>query len=444
MHLRGAGNSMMKAVFTSRLGQQTFSYFMAQLANAAIGLAVLAVLTRSLSLTDFGAYSFVLTLITFVGLFFDFGMSPSGARLMALAQNPEEQRSRAGVLLAGAGVLGLGLSIVLAFGSLFIDALFGQNLSALLLLAAPFALVLPVQESVLLLCQGSNRIGLLSVVTVLPRVLLLPALLIIASSGGMRTSHAIAATLAATVVAVALAVALLRPRMHAFRANARLLRTEMREFGRQTYAGRLVDSLTTGVDRMLLSKFHGLAPVGLYSIAFTMATPISMLSRSLASSAYHRFANEDAIPRRMLVMNAAWCVAGAAALVASGALIITVFFSRNYLPSLSVLPFLACGAALVGLNSLFHSFFMARREGRVIRIMAFATSGANVILNIALVPVLSMAGAGIAFVSSNALNLVLNVLYYKRYRMRVAQAPSSTEPRLHEDGTENFSRYTEC
>jgi O-antigen/teichoic acid export membrane protein len=189
----------------------------------------------------------------------------------------------------------------------------------------------------------------------------------------------------------------------------------MREFGRQVYLGRMVDGLTTGFDRLIINGFRGAVPAGFYNIAATMSQPLGMLSRATSASAYRSLASADRIPRKLLIANLLWCTAGAVALVTACEVLIPVFFTHAYNDALALLPVVAAGTALAGLNEPFHAFLSARRQGRALKVMSIATSLTTVTLNFVLIPVAGAMGAGIAMTASYALNIVLNLHYYRTF-----------------------------
>jgi O-antigen/teichoic acid export membrane protein len=175
-----------------------------------------------------------------------------------------------------------------------------------------------------------------------------------------------------------------------------------------------VDGLTVGLDKILLSWFQGMSTVAYYSIAMTMSTPIGMGSKALSHSAYKRFAGEERIPRSILAASVGWSTLVGAAIALGGYFLVPLFFTDSYTPALAVLPLLALGAALAGANHPFHAFLAARRHGRAIRIMSVTTSAINVVLNLALIPFIGMTGAAIAFIMTYAVNIAMNVWFYRK------------------------------
>ena len=403
-----------RSMLGSELGRKMGFYFVALLVNALLGIAVYGMLTRAMDVTAFGTYSFVIAFFAFTSMFFDFGVAPAGMRLLALLRDGDDHSRRIGALFAlsaGVGVLYMLLVVAAAF---VVDAVWHRQAGGILLAAAPLAAVYPLQEMVLSISQGTNRMKFMSVFLVLPRLLLIALLGVTLLSGGVDARLAVLLTLSATGVAVGMAAGFLRPAFDGLGSEIRTVLREVREYGREVYAGRLVDGLTNGLDKMLISAFHGMAPVGYYNVAMTMSTPISMFSKAVAHSSYKRFVSEERIARRILVINLVWCTLGALLLLAACQLLIPLIFTDRYATSLAVLPWLMAGFALAGLNHPFHSFLAARRQGKAIRTMSVASSGTNIVLNLALIPSLGMAGAGIAFIATYAVNIVMNLHYYRR------------------------------
>ncbi len=424
----------------SDLGRKSTIYFAALILNALLGIVVYIMLVQSMDTVSFGTYSFVIAVFLFSGMFFDFGIAPAGMRLMALRSSADSTARLMGALFLISAGIGVVFSVVIAGASFAVDAIWQKNAGGILLAASPFALVYPLQEMVLSISQGGNRMKFMSAFLLLPRVLLIALLAAMILAGGIDARMAVIATLATLGVAIGMAAGYLRPAFTNLGAEFRLIRREVREFGRQVYLGRLVDGMTTGLDKILLGKFHGMAPVGFYAIAMTMSTPLSMFSKAVAQSAYKRFVSDQGIARRLLLLNLAWCTIGGLVLLAACQLFIPLFFTDRFTDSLVVLPWLMAGFALAGLNHPYHAFLAARRQGRAIRIMSIATSAVNIVLNLALIPTLAMTGAAIAFVATYALNIVMNLHFYRAFMRGLPASaggdnPAAAESLRAEDGS---------
>jgi O-antigen/teichoic acid export membrane protein len=410
----------------SELGRKTTMYFSALLLNALLGIVVYAMLTRAMDVTAFGTYTFVMAFFIFAGMFFDFGIAPAGMRLMALQTATSDASRRIGALLVLACCIGLLFALFVVAASFLVDVVFQRNAADIILVAAPLALVFPLQEMILSISQGSSRMKLMSAYLLLPRVLLVLLLAALMLTGELNARGGVLATLAAMGIAAGLTAGYLRPTFNRLGEEMRLVFREVREFGREVYFGRVADGMTTGLDKMLLSFFHGMAPVGYYSIAMTMSTPISMVGKAVSHSAYRRFVTDGGIATRLLVFNLLWCTGGALLLLAACQFLIPIFFTDRYSASLAVLPWIVAGFALAGLNHPYHAFLAAQRQGRAIRIMSISTSSVNIVLNLVLIPGLAMTGAAIAFIATYGLNILMNLHFYRRTRTQAAAVRSAT------------------
>lgn len=408
------GPAQIRSMFRSDLGRKSTLYFTALLTNAVLGIVVYGLLTRVLSVTAFGTYATILAFFVFTTMFFDFGIAPAGKRLVAMTVDRAPLGRRIGALLvlsSGVGVLYAGFVALVSFA---VEAWFHAGAGRVLLMVAPLAVVFHLQETLFAITQGSSRITLLSVFLLLPRVILIMLLLVVIAAGTVDLHLAVTATLMSIAIAIGVTAGILRPSFEGLRDELRTIGVEVREFGRDMYTGRVVDGLVNGLDKILISYFHGMVPVGYYAIAMTMSTPVSMFTTAVSQSAYQRFVHEDSIPRKILIVSLLWCTIGAAVLFIACQTLIPLFFTDRYTESLAVLPWVMSGFALAGLNHSFHSFLAAKRQGRAIRTMSIACSAVSVTLNLALIPLLGMTGAAIAFLSTYAVNIVMNIHFYRR------------------------------
>ena len=132
------------------------------------------------------------------------------------------------------------------------------------------------------------------------------------------------------------------------------------------------------------------------------------------------------IPSKLLWINVLWCTFGTLILIIACQALIPLFFTAKYTEALHVLPVLAAGMALSSLSQPFHAFFAAQRKGRPLKIMSVTTSLLNVILNVILIPIFSIYGAGIALISSFGVNVVMNIYYYRIF-LREQRLPTGIE-----------------
>ncbi len=405
---------VVRSALASRASRQSALHLGAQITAAALGLVIAVLLARALGVQGFGIYAVLVGYFTFSSVFFDFGIPIATKRLLAVTPDTGGGSSLVAAGFIGALCIGcvyvLFVYATLPLVALWIDA----ETSGILLVTAPLAVAFPLQEMTLSTSQGLNRIKVLASMLVVPRVLMLAALLVLWRAGMLTPLTAGLTYPGGILVGVLLLLPALRPSREHLRTSLTALRAEVRAFGRHTYMGRVFDGLTNGFDRMLIARYAGAASVGMYSIAATMSQPLGMVGRATTASAYRDMATASAMPRRLLLVNIVWATLGGIVLVALCMVLIPVFFTAKYDGALALLPLVAGGIALASVNEPFHAYFSSHGAGRILRTLSIVTSSLNVGLMFVLIPWLGAAGAALALIASGALNLVMNLRYYMR------------------------------
>jgi len=403
-----------KSLFATKAARQTIILFLAQTVNVLLGVAVTALNARALTVEEYGAFSFALVVIIFVAWFFDFGLFAAGSRIVALAREKIEERQIIGTLIVLSLGLGVSFSAVLLLVSLFIDSVFRSNVGVVLLSLSPLVAVFPFQTMFVGALRGSNEIGKLAAYTILPRLLYLGTILVAVSMSALTLSLTLMLNVGTLIAATVIIAAATRPIFRNWWNQVDRILVETRQYGLHIYTGTIVDNLTFGSDKLLISYFLGTVAVGFYSVAQTLTMPISLMSRSLATSVFKDFTSYDRIPVKLNLANFLWLLIAGVGLLLLSKLLVETIFTDKYLRALEVVPYLVVSAVFTGLNQLYHSFLMAHRQGQYVRNMSIASSSLNVIGNIVLIYRFGIIGAALSAVLTYALNYVMNLYYYQK------------------------------
>jgi O-antigen/teichoic acid export membrane protein len=403
-----------KSSLAKKVARQTVSLFLAQTVNVLLGVAVTALNARALSVEEYGAFSFALVVIIFVAWFFDFGLFAAGSRIVALAREKTEEKRIIGTLIVLSLVLGISFSAVLVLVSFFVDSLFRSNIGVVLLALSPLVAVFPFQAMFVSTLRGGNEIGKLATYTILPRLLYLGAILVALKMSALTLSMTLTLNIGTLAVATIIIAAVSRPIFRGWKENVRRILVETRQYGLHVYSGTIVDNLTFGSDKLLISYFLGTVAVGFYSVAQTLTMPISLMSRSLATSIFKDFTLHDKIPLKLNLANFLWLLIAGAAILFLGEFLIKKIFTDKYLSALEIVPYLTVSAVFTGLNQLYHSFLMAHRQGQYVRNMSIASSSLNVIGNVVLIYKFGVIGAALSAILTYVLNYAMNLYYYQK------------------------------
>jgi O-antigen/teichoic acid export membrane protein len=184
------------------------------------------------------------------------------------------------------------------------------------------------------------------------------------------------------------------------------------------YAGSLLTSnLSSRIDRILVGAFLGASAVGVYSIAYQIATAILMYRRPIVSTffpEFSRFMEHDRHEEcsryleqgiRYFVLIAVPTVGG---MYLIGPAVIRVMVGSNAgTPSGLLLATIAFGIVIQGIDGIYGVVLQATKQtARLTSIRALGAL-ANVLLNVALIPVLGVFGAAIATLGTYVLTALL-------------------------------------
>ncbi len=412
---------MFRNLFQNSTARQSALLFSAQIGNALLGFLVVILNTSLLTVDEFGIYSFFISTTLFLGLFFDFGFFSAGSRLLAaMPFTPErlKERNITGALIVVAAVICLSFGLLLIGFSFAIDRIFGTHVGSLLFILTPIIAFVPLQNMLTFIFRGTNEIGKLSIHILLPRLLYVTAIGIALLFGIFSMKVSIIMNFASMALVFVILILTTQPSFKKLGTQVKILFQETREYGMHVYAGSIVDNMTVGSDKLVITYILGATRVGLYSVAQSLTMPISMLGRAVSFSVFKKFAHSDRIPRRLLRIVNIWVLTFAIFIAVGNETFVRFVFSERYIAGMWVIPLLCIGMAFSGWNQLYHSFLSARREGKAMRNISMWTSGLNVLADVCLIPILGLVGAALADDLTQGFDFFLSRWYYNQTQNR--------------------------
>jgi O-antigen/teichoic acid export membrane protein len=408
-----------RRVPASLLGEtvrQAGMLFSAQSGSLVAGLLISLIQARWMEPAEMGRFAFCIAIMMVGGVFFEFGLFSAGARVLALEHDGERQRRVLGALVILAGIVGLGFSSFIAAASLPIDAIFKKDVHWLLLGTAALAFFQPFQYFIELSCQGLNRIRLLSVFQLLMSGAYLTMLVALAAAHHLTAGLALGAYLAGIAVATIWTITRLRP---AFKGASPYVRTtirQAREYGMNLYFARITGIASSRADQLVIAYFLAdAAPLGIYAIVQKFANPINMLGRSVALTRFRAFAQLARVPGRLTRWNAALLASAALGLILIGPLAIQFLFPK-YSTGIGLLVPFALANLFVGLFQPYNIFLASHGRGAEVRNIAAAVAVSSLIGLSLAVPRYGISGAAWTAAAVMALDYVLHLYYYQRFK----------------------------
>lgn len=405
--------------------------FSAQMGATFLGLLAAATLWRWMDPAEFGRFAFCQTVIVITSLFFEFGISSAGARVLALVADREGERRALGALLLMAAISGAAFSIFVAAVAVPIDLIFKTDVRWLLIAAASLAFAQPIQLFIEQSCQGLNQIRRLSLFQLTAAGLYLTILIGLVAAHRLTAGSALLAYLAGLGLASTWAIIRLRPRFDDTSRYIKLMLKETRSYGLNIYVARITGTASTRFDNLIIAYFLGrastnLEPLGLYANAQKLSAPIATMSRSLAVTRFRAFAKLASVPLRIKRWNAVVLIVSSLAVATIGPIALRLFFPRYSEAAPLLVPFAALNL-FVGLFQPYNMFLASHGRGKELRNIAILVTIANLTALILIVPRFGIAGAAWTGAAAMALDYLLHLHYYRSFKRTLEEArPGAT------------------
>ncbi len=409
----------MRDLLRTRIAGDTGKLYAATIFNIILGWLVAKLNTTWLSVDDYGKYAFFITATYLSAAFFNFGIGESCSRLLAVLKTRDEQRqlSAATFVWFLFGWLLFGL-VLYAIAPLF-DRWFEVRIGSEIRRFAPFLGLILFQYLFQLLYRGSGRIGSLSLSVFFPRLVYIAGLAILVAGGGFNLQQSLSVYFVALAVSALLLAVLAKPVFRRFGDWSRRLRDERRSYGKFLYTGNVFHEIFFHSDKFVISWFLDDRAMAFFGLAYMLTFPLSHFSNALATTLFNRFASAERIDRRVLQINFAVVLISVTGFILLREPIIRYLFSEKYLPSVGVMLPLAMAFGFAGLSKPFTLFFMARKQGRLVRNITVVVPVISVLMNIMLVPHYGITGAAWTAFFAYLLDLALYVFwYYRKRRLR--------------------------
>jgi len=399
--------------------------FSAQTASMLAGFFASIILARWMEPGEMGRFAFCLSIIVVTGLLFEFGISSAGARVLALAGDPDSERQALGALVLMTLAISIAFSVFIAAAAKPIDLIFAKDVRWLFIATAALAFFQPFQLFIEQCCQGLNQIRRLSVFQLTMSGCYLLALIVLVAAHRLTAGTALGAYLAGSGLASVWTLIRMRPNFKGASRYIKLTLKETRGYGFNLYLARISGVASSRSDQLAIGYFlAGTAPLGMYAIAQKFSNPIAMLGRSLATTRFRAFARLTRVPGRITRWNAAAVISASIALVVFGPIVLRFVFPKYSEAAPLLVPFAAMNL-FVGLFQPYNMFLASHGRGAELRNIVLISGASTIAALVVAVPRFGIAGAAWTGAGAMALDYALHLLYYRRFRRTLEEATPS-------------------
>ncbi len=398
----------------TKTAKQTGVLYGSQILAMALGLITAPIVTRILGPEKYGLLAFILTIIGFISLFFEFGFFSAGARLLAISKDKRRDQELIGTLTFITLGISLSFFLTLFIFSFFIDFIFHTLAGDILRAISVLAAIVPFQYMLQEICQGANEIKKMAIAHIMPKLWYLVGLLIVVNFFKLDIFITLVLNLTGVLTAVSFIIWKLKPKFNKLKEHLRLIWKETKEYGFHIYIGRAVGTSTYNLDKIFISYFVNTLWVGFYNLATIITSPMVLLSQAFSTSLFKGFATRDRIPQKVILFNFIWLASCVIGLTLLGKYIVVILFSNRYLSAVPLILPLALAGFFQGMYQPYKTFLAVHRKGEWLRNMAIIFAITNIILNFILIQLFGAMGAAIATLIACIVWYILCIYYYNK------------------------------
>lgn len=379
-----------------------------------LSFAFAILITKGLDVGAYGMFRYAMTFLAFGMMLLHFGWPYSAARLLALESDRSAQKQ-----IVGAGVIMLVISTVvgtvITLVAFFAAEAVGHHLPRILIWVAPFLYVTLGQYMIGSICQGLNRIALLSLQQVLPYVLLLPITAVqVLVFGRYSLEAAIIGHVAVFSAVITLGFLQLGFGFTHWQSSLRVIIRENRRTGFPIYIGGIFGVASAQLIAMWVVEFVDSSRYGQYALAVAVSAPLSVMVSSVGTVIFRSSSTSRSLSKETLIYSFGFgALLGLVYLVATEKLMVRAFGSQ-YHPSVQMAQMLGVGSLMFGGGDIFNRFLGAKGQGRRLGIAAVSTGTVGITSAAILLPKWDAYGAIAASVFAGATYFgLMSVLYIR-------------------------------
>ena len=394
----------------------------AQILVRVFGLVVTAAIARYLSKASFGEYSLCLSFSAMFGVLAGMGIRQIVLREIAAQPASGSRYLSTAIFMAVPQSL---ITILVVFASATLMGYEGAKLQGIMIMAVTVSLI-SYESLFYSIFEAQERMHYEALTILLRQSLWIALALLVVR---LRANYLMLLWAMLLVAAINVIVSGTLVHRHFYRISFLfdgVLARKLWKAGVPLAAAAVLVDIYLRVDVLMLDKILGSVAVGLYSAGMRILRSLQFISSSFFIVIYPIFSRlsnegkdtklEEAYSQSLRFISI-FLVPMAAGLSALATPIITLIFGHDYAEGALAFSILVWLLPAQGLSVVMGRLLVAMHLQRVVFWVSVVTVVANIAMNLLLIPVIGIVGAGVASVASGVLVVLLN-WYFLGMRIR--------------------------
>jgi O-antigen/teichoic acid export membrane protein len=411
---------MVQKCVTHAKTRQVLGLFSVNLVGIPIGIFTSVAITRYLGPKGYGDYKFISGIFSLAVIIFTFGFFQAGNRALVLNNNNQKAKEYYGTVLAITAGLFVVMSIFLMLYALFDSNIQEKQLVNIFLFLIPFGWVFLLLRYFETLLQADNRIRLLAMIRLYPKV----GLLVIAGLFYFflrdKELNRLAIVWSGFLVTQMVVYILVLFKLQISCLNIKRHLIEIwnynKSFGLNVYVGSLCAVGFMQLTGIIISYFgKDNSGVGYYTLALTISMPLSLIPNTIATTHYKEFSVSERIPKKLFLITLGLSLGALVCLWALVAPFVHFFYGKEFEPVIMLNFIVSFGVIAHGLSDFFNRFLGANGQGKALRNSSFLVGGSMLLFSFLLIPRWGEYGAAYAKLIAGFVYLCVIVWHYIKY-----------------------------
>ncbi|MDJ0751166.1 MAG: polysaccharide biosynthesis C-terminal domain-containing protein [Woeseiaceae bacterium] len=400
--------------------------FLRQVSAAVLQLLNIVVIANFAGASETGHFAVSVALAQVITLFMGLGAAPALVHFVAKQEVSERSAIALAIYLS---LISIGLSLLALAGvGKWAPFLFPDTPSGLFS-SLPIAIVgLAANANLLAILQGKQDFRAYNFGLLAPPLIAAPITLAVAVLFELSAVRAVWIWASSHLIATSLIVLNILGknwlRDRSLENNRSVSVSTLLRFGWRAHVSNTTTFLIYRTDIFLVNWFMGATAVGLYTIAVHIAEKMWMISTSVTTVFFPRVSESSGRSESRQEVSGSVVVAAQAvafstfmvALVLSvlANVLVVLLFGSEFIEASPALRILLFGAAVFSIARVFAVAVTASGHPEIMMWVSLVIMTANVIANIALIPLFGISGAAISTAASYTVAAILNSLVFAR------------------------------
>ena len=398
--------------------RQVIILFGASVIGMLFGIVNSAINTHYLSPDQYGNVRYVQNIINFISSLLLLGFFVSGSRLLALSEEENQSREIRGGMVFILGITQMILMIIM--GSLALYSYHNHDTTMGILYIG----AIPICGNVILLnyinttAQGDNHIIRIALARILPPIIYLILAIVIFTKYGATSLLMLILFNGSAIIILSCIIISTYPKFKHLKNTLKALSEENKKYGFHVYLGSLAGVSTTYIAGITLGMFCGSnTNVGYFTLALSLATPLSLLPAIIGTSYFKNFAKQKQFSRKIINASLLLTVISFFIFVIGVKILVKIVYPSEYSCVAMYAIWIALGTSCHGFGDMINRFLGSHGQGKQIRNASYACGLAILSGSIILVYYWGINGAVITRIIGSLTYMCMMIIYYKKFTM---------------------------